>query len=361
MRIACYIPCTATFNQVRTVLEPAGFDCCHFPHETALLVALRRQCVDLILVDTEKFNASLICAWLGCRTGESTPLILLSPACGADEVAHALDSGVEDFIRRPVAPVELVARIHAVLRRYRKADARQLLRLRGFSLDRAACALFDRSERVDLTPREFALAWLFFSSAGSYLSRKTLSALIWGVDEEISNRSIEQHVYMLRKKLNLSPARGLQLRAAYNKGYRLELVGDLAIPGRSGDASSPFDASVPDMQAATRDLLPLYAPHEPHVANANLPLHLATLPMRPGSAMSRHFKRCSAPGCDRPFQVNRFNGSSCNWTGAGTITCPHCGTSTEADADFIYLTHALSTEEEARYDAPDRTETSAEQ
>jgi DNA-binding response OmpR family regulator len=269
MRIACYIACHATFNQMRTVLEPAGFDCWQFPHETALLVALRRQRFDLILVDTEQVDGSMISAWLGCRTGESTPLILLSVDCGAAEVAHALDSGAEDVIRRPVAPVELIARVHSVLRRYRKTDSRQLLELRGFSLDRSSCTLLNHDVRIDLTPREFALAWLFFSSAGNYLSRKTLSAMIWGVDEDISNRSIEQHVHMLRKKLKLGPARGLQLRAAYTKGYRLELVGDFVAPGRPDDRTSQVRHGVFDTQAATHD------PLSPHAANANVPLQFS--------------------------------------------------------------------------------------
>jgi DNA-binding response OmpR family regulator len=359
MRIACYIPCTTTFNQVRMALETACLNCTRFPHESALLIALRRQCFDLILVDTEHVNASLISAWLGCRTGESTPLILLSQSCGADEIAHALNSGVEDFIRRPVAPVELIARVHAVLRRYRKAEPSQLLQLRGFSLDRITSALFDRGVRIDLTPREFALAWLFFSSIGSYLSRKTLSAMVWGVDEEISRHTIEQHVYLLRKKLKLNPARGVQLRTAYNKGYRLEPVGDFAIAGRPDDAISQPDAPMPHMHMATSDLPPMDAFGEPHAENANRPVHLATLPMRPDSDKSRHYKRCSHPPCRRPFQVNRFSGTTCDWVGAGKITCPHCGTGTAADADFIYLAHAMSTEEESRYVAPDQIEGSA--
>lgn len=353
MRIACYIPCASTYSQVQSALATAGLECCHFPHEEALLIACRRRRFELILVDTEQFNASLMAAWLGCRTGENTPLVLISPSCGPDEVAHALDSGVEDFIRRPFAPVELLARVQAVLRRHDKTDCRQFLELRGFLLNRAAGALFDRGMKVVLTPREFSLAWLFFSTAGTYLSRDTLSAAVWGVDQEISKHTIEQHVYLLRKKLKLSAARGIQLRTAYNKGYRLELVDELMAPEIPNAAASPLDVTVtspPDPASVALQ-----------TAKAGRELHLATLPMQPGLAMSRHFERCAESCCSRPFQINRFNGTSCEWIGAGSIACPHCGASTPADAGFVYLTHALSTDDEARYDEPDHTEPGAQQ
>jgi DNA-binding response OmpR family regulator len=359
MRIACHIPCSTTFNQVRTVLEPAGFDCCRFPCETALLVALRRRGFDLILVDTEKFSATLICAWLECRTGEKTPLVVLSTAGAADEVARAFDSGAEDFVSRPFAPVELVARLNAVLRRHRQTDARQLIELRGFSLDRTAGTLFDHGIRVALSPREFALAWLLFSSVGNYLSRKALSAVLWGVDEDVSNHTIEQHVYMLRKKLRLTAARGVQLRTAYNKGYRLELVSDAVMPVPLRDCAAKFDALAGAIKAETRELLARHALHEPHPSNAHFPWHLTPFPTPTESAMSWHFRRCSDPACSRPFQVNRFIPPSCDWPDAGKITCPHCGLSAPGEGGSVYLAHALSPQAEAWYNAQDRVQTSA--
>jgi DNA-binding response OmpR family regulator len=68
------------------------------------------------------------------------------------------------------------------------------------------------------------MAWLFFSSPGVYFSRNTISIAIWGVNRDIANRTIEQHVYKLRKKLKLGVERGLIIRADYTQGYRLELL-----------------------------------------------------------------------------------------------------------------------------------------
>lgn len=63
------------------------------------------------------------------------------------------------------------------------------------------------------------------------------------------------------------------------------------------------------------------------------------------------FKRCVNPLCGRPFQVNRFNAALSRVTQAGKITCPHCGLMTFADSGSIFLTHALSSAEEADFDS----------
>jgi DNA-binding response OmpR family regulator len=242
MRTACYIRSDAAYEELHEVLETAGFACQRFLSETSLLLTLRRQSYDLILVDTESLDERSFYSWLGCRTGETAPLVLISPASSGSQIASALNAGADDFIRRPVDSTELIARLHAVLRRYHKTTIRCKVELLGFALDRGASRLLDRGVPVDLTPREFAMAWLFFSSPGIYLSRETISAMIWGVESGIANRTIEQHVYMLRKKLNLCAERGVRIRAAYTKGYRLELVDDAAL-GRADSEPLPNNSA----------------------------------------------------------------------------------------------------------------------
>lgn len=226
MRIACNIQCDSTFQQMRTVLGLAGFDCERFISETALLRMLRRETFDLILVDAaaESLEDGSVYSWLNCRTGESTPVVLLSPGCTPEQVVHALEAGADDFISSPCEPDLLVARLNAILRRTQRSGtgAKRSIAMHGFTLDRDAGVLLDRGVPVDLTPREFTMAWLFFSSPGTYISRETISTSIWGVESEITNRTIEQHVYKLRKKLNLGTERGIRIRTAYTRGYRLE-------------------------------------------------------------------------------------------------------------------------------------------
>ncbi|MDB5763200.1 MAG: DNA-binding response regulator [Herminiimonas sp.] len=233
MTIACYINDDIVFHQVQSVLSRASFDCERFLSETSLLRTLRRRSFALILVDTDIAPPAeeRVFSWLNCRTGESTPVILLSPVHSAEQVALALDAGADDFIAKPFDPIELVARLHAVLRRCNHRSVHRSIELEGFSLDRESRIFLDRGIVIDLTPREFSMAWLLFSSPGIYLSRETISVAIWGVDSEIAGRTIEQHIYKLRKKLQLCVERRVMIRTAYTRGYRLELCGEEALTG----------------------------------------------------------------------------------------------------------------------------------
>ncbi|OWW20924.1 hypothetical protein AYR66_17070 [Noviherbaspirillum denitrificans] len=145
-----------------------------------MIRALRRDHFDLILVETtaaEHEDRSAY-SWLNCRTGESTPVVMLSENATSAQVAAALEAGVDDIMRRSVDPAVLVARLHAVLRRCNRSNTRRVIEMKGYTLDRDTCMFLDRGTPVMLTPREFMMAWLFFSSPGIYLSRDTISVAI---------------------------------------------------------------------------------------------------------------------------------------------------------------------------------------
>jgi DNA-binding response OmpR family regulator len=227
MTIACYVRNDTVFEQVRIALGRSGFNAERFSTETVLLRAIRRRDFNFILVDVggESQDSESIFSWLKCRSGDSTPVLILSSVSNADFVAHALNSGADEFVCRPFESVELIARMQAVLRRVNRRQIRRSIDLAGFSVDREASTFSYQGVPIELTPREFTMAWLFFSSPGVYISRETIGTAIWGTDSEIAGRTIEQHVYKLRKKLQLGLDRGVMIRTAYSQGYRLELCG----------------------------------------------------------------------------------------------------------------------------------------
>ena len=227
MNIACYIRNDTVFREAQEALSRNGFDCERFASETSLLRSVRLRTFDLILVDIGNGmqDSEGIFSWLNCRSGDSAPVVALASVRNMDLLALALSSGADDFLSCPVEPIELVARVNALLRRTNRHNNRRSIELAGFSLDREASSFSYRGTSIELTPREFTMAWLFFSSPGVYISRKTIGTAIWGVDSEIAGRTIEQHVYKLRKKLQLGPERGIIIRTAYTQGYRLELIG----------------------------------------------------------------------------------------------------------------------------------------
>ena len=225
MKIACYIRNSTVSENVKSILTRANHEIAHFVNEIVMLRAIRRQSVDLILIDmgAETRDNESIIAWLNLRSGDKTPVLILSPERSADFTALVLNSGADDFLTRPFEAVELIARINALHRRCTPQNTRRSIQFAGYSLDRDAGRIAFGDQEIELTPREFSMAWLFFSSPGIYISRETIGSVIWSADSEVAGRTIEQHVYKLRKKLQVGDKRVVMIRTAYAQGYRLEL------------------------------------------------------------------------------------------------------------------------------------------
>jgi DNA-binding response OmpR family regulator len=226
MKIACYLRNVTVFEQVKEALVRAGFESVHFASETDLLRTLRRRGFDLIIIDIAIVPGrdDSIFSWLNCRSGDRTPTLVLSTTRSAELVALALDNGADDFLVRPFEAIELTARVNALIRRCTPTNMRRTIEYAGFSLNRETAKFSYNGISINLTPREFSMAWLFFSSPGVYISRDTIGAVIWSTDSEIAGRTIEQHVYKLRKKLQIDDKKPVvMIRTAYNQGYRLEV------------------------------------------------------------------------------------------------------------------------------------------
>jgi len=243
MNIAYCTMDNAAFNQMHRLLTQVGFTCEHFSSDQVLIRTLRRRNFDLICFDVGvglSENDSFF-SWLNCRSGDKTPIVVISSSRSAEMAATALDSGADDFIARPFESVEVVARLHAILRRCGRTEVRRTIERAGFKLDKETRTFYDRGEPVELTPREFTMAWLFFSTPGVYISRESLSVAIWGVGSDITARTIEQHIYKLRKKLHLCPERGAILRTAYTQGYRLEITSEDSPSTSTNEPEIAFD------------------------------------------------------------------------------------------------------------------------
>jgi len=285
MNIACCIRDPLLGAQLADMLMQDGLDYELFRHESALMRVLRhRGGIDLALIDIghEPAIEDNVLSWLSCRNGETLPVVLMSSHWNAPRMALALDSGADDCVSKPFDDVELLARIKAVLRRTNATPAVcTRVELADFVLDKSHSTLADRGSMIELTPREFALAWLFFSNPGRHLAREAISLAIWGSEKDIANRTIEQHVYKLRKKINLTPARGVMLRTTYGQGYRLEMSVDRPPCAATARAAvsrlARLDAERHTPEAATRirNTSPVFAfaggnrPGEPQCSDFN--------------------------------------------------------------------------------------------
>jgi len=226
MHVAIHIESDTEAHRVMQLLEAQGARCERFPAATALMHASGHRAFDVMVLDA-RGNAGrddALISWARCRACITTPLMLLYGDGAAHRIVCALESGADDVLIAPFAPEELAARVRAAHRRSQHARiTRTRVEMAGFTLDHDAGWLLDRGRMIDLTPREFALAWFLFSSPSCFVSREAISHAVWGVEWDIVDHTVEQHIYKLRKKLGLGKERGVWIRAAYGRGYRLEV------------------------------------------------------------------------------------------------------------------------------------------
>jgi two-component system alkaline phosphatase synthesis response regulator PhoP len=155
------------------------------------------------------------------RAGVQTPIILLTARTMEAEKVLGLQIGADDYITKPFSPLELRARIQAVLRRAAGPAEPEAYRFGNIDMDFARCELRRNGKLVDLTSIEFKLLAAFISSRGRVLSREQLLDKVW-TDTTCGDRVVDTHVSNLRKKIEKDPANPRYLISVRGMGYRFD-------------------------------------------------------------------------------------------------------------------------------------------
>lgn len=143
------------------------------------------------------------------RRSNDVPIIMLTARDEVDDRVTGLDSGADDYITKPFAFRELMARTRAVLRRHGK-NAADILEFQDITLDRGTYIVTLHDQPVDLTPREFNLLELFLMHPKQVLSRDVIISRVWGYDYTGDDNIVEVYIRHLREKLQDTPPRLLQ-------------------------------------------------------------------------------------------------------------------------------------------------------
>jgi DNA-binding response OmpR family regulator len=148
----------------------------------------------------------------------STPILMLTAKRGLDDRVTGLNVGADDYLTKPFAFAELLARLHALLRR--SAITRPaVLAVADLTLDPASYEVSRAGAPVSLTPKEFAILELLMRHPGELLTRARLGEHVWGDDSDINNL-VDVHMSHLRKKIDQPPLEPL-IQTVWGRGYRL--------------------------------------------------------------------------------------------------------------------------------------------
>lgn len=219
-----------------------GYVCRTFGRGKDILDALLHDTYDLAVLDwrVPDLSGEDVLRTLRRTLRQPLPVLFTTARDREEDIVHALKSGADDYLVKPLRRLEFLARLEALLRRFHgpARDSDQPIEVDGFRIDPQGRTVHKAGAMIDLTQKEFEMAMLLFRNVGRLLSRSYLLDSVWGISAEVSTRTVDTHASQLRSKLGLYPEQGWRLSAVYQHGYRLERISPQA-PGDSGTKLAP--------------------------------------------------------------------------------------------------------------------------
>jgi two-component system phosphate regulon response regulator PhoB len=208
---------------VRYNLEKEGYEIeTATDGEEALLMIEERQ-PDIVILDwmLPKLAGIEVCRRLRGRPAtRNLPIIMLTAKAEEIDRVRGLDTGADDYMTKPFAMSELIARIRAVMRRIRPALAEDKVDVGDISIDRSAHRVTRNGVEVHLGPTEFRLLDYFIQHPGRVFSREQLLDAVWGSDVYVETRTVDVHIGRLRKALSKGGGDD-PIRTVRSAGYAL--------------------------------------------------------------------------------------------------------------------------------------------
>jgi two-component system KDP operon response regulator KdpE len=156
------------------------------------------------------------------RSWTDVPILVLSGRSDSTDKVQALDAGADDYVTKPFAAEELLARLRAAARRAPATGSAPIVEVGAASVDLAARRVTKEGGDVHLTPTEWQLLEVLVRHPGKLLSRRALLRTAWGPGYETADGSLRLYMAQLRRKLEDDPARPKHLLNEPGLGYRFQ-------------------------------------------------------------------------------------------------------------------------------------------
>jgi two-component system, OmpR family, response regulator RegX3 len=214
-------------KMVSYVLAEHGYTVTVLNDPRDALDTIRRQAVDLVLLEvTLPYQDGFsLCAQLK-RQHADIPVVFLSARRETHDLVKGFAQGADDYVTRPYEPAELLARVQAVLRRYRRVERNRygvLVKVGGTSLDLGRLTFTTPTgHAVLVTPTEMRILECLMRNAHAVITRETLIEQTWGYDSESADNRVDVYIRRLRHKIEAHPKDRNLIRTIRGVGYVYE-------------------------------------------------------------------------------------------------------------------------------------------
>lgn len=213
-------------NLLRIYLSKEGFDTVEASDGHEAMTKVHNLSFDLVILDVMMPNMD---GWEVCRSirqTQSVPILMLTALGETKEKVQGLEIGADDYLTKPFDPDELIARIHALIRRASSVSTKQatdnVLNFPALTIDRDGRRVLVHEQPIELTHKEFDLFAALAQNSGRVLSREQLIEQIWGYDFEGDARVVDIHIKNIREKLKRSGLAYNPIQTTWGVGYKFE-------------------------------------------------------------------------------------------------------------------------------------------
>nr|WP_155654801.1 response regulator transcription factor [Aliivibrio fischeri] len=196
-------------------LEEAGYRCLH--SENAANVSGLWSEADIVILDRQLPEGDSL-TWLSqWKQIKDVPVILLTALVSVRDKVTGLDSGANDYLTKPFAEAELLARLRAHLRSPEADEVKSQLVVGSLSIDTSTRDVINSGESVTLTRTEFDLLLFLASNIGKVFTRDELLDQVWGYNHFPTTRTVDTHILQLRQKIV-----GIEIETLRGVGYKMK-------------------------------------------------------------------------------------------------------------------------------------------
>lgn len=212
-------------NLIKVYLENEGYNIMEASNGAEALIIVNQNKFDLIILDVMMPVLDGISTCLKIREDYTMPIIFLS---AKDEEIHKIEGltvGADDYITKPFGSMELIARVKAQLRRYKKFNAEpqnsSCFTIEDLTINFDTHEVTVRGEKIKLTPKEFDILECLTKNKGVVFSVQKLYEIIWKEQFAVADTSIVVHITNLRQKIELDPKNPKYIKTVWGVGYKI--------------------------------------------------------------------------------------------------------------------------------------------
>ena len=206
-------------NLIKEYLKIEGFDYDEADNGETALEYLRIKEYDAVLLDVMMPIRDGWSVLKELRKTSSIPVIMLTAKGEEYDKLYGFELGADDYLVKPFSPKELMARLKVILKRGKLKEGTDIYAHLGLEIDPSARSVYIDKKNIKLTPKEFDLLFYLIQNKNIALSRQQILDGVWGIDFYGDDRTVDQHIKMLRE--SISPYKDL-IKTVWGIGYKYE-------------------------------------------------------------------------------------------------------------------------------------------